>query len=428
MAEYEPNVFDNLLAQSLQLLENCLDIANIGEKDEYKLSAELFKLICPAIVVSKAQSLLQLSAPNGLVSLIQDEASVQLIVNTFNLKSIRCAANKSSFTDPELFADQLYDLETLEKTLIVCKYLVQQQRAHNLVKFISEKFDSNGTGHFISVLNGLFWRIVNRTILLKDKCLAPIGQPLITDELPLVVDSLVEVMFSWLLVEMSTDPSIPSLGSIVDSLMRLLCSNILEINFTARKTLLSLLKPPKKSSSVNATATPASRSSTTPGNKPKETLATPVGSMPPPPPPPSSQRNQQPRPRVDESVRFPSLNLLNENSIDLDEASNYEEEDEQAPLASNNNAELNDLQFLTIAPYVFNEEDEMLQFAMALSLNDQQASEVALQPPPPAPLPRGSLATSHPTPQQTNEPQSNTKPVAKKTKKEDEDGEETGLL
>ena len=235
-------------------------------REPHSISIELLSLICPPVVLYKAKSLLynSLSLPSlcssstSIVSLYnnyKDDALLSLISTTYKLKAIKDSIDyRLYFNDFEDYLDQIYDFETLQKTLIACKSLVQQQRANNLVKFINDKFNmaTNAQKHFISSLNGLFWRIINRSPFNN--------QPFSNSS---------------------------TLNLIVDCYLRLLCSDILEINFASRKVLLALIKPSKPS-------------------------------LPLPPPQPQLIVEQEQatiaEPRVDEMIiRFASLNNINNN-------------------------------------------------------------------------------------------------------------------
>lgn len=240
----EPRPFDRLLAQALELFENCTsggllevtsEMGSVLEASSKTMACELLSLICAPLVAHKAKSLLwsSLSQPSpstalALYNAYKDDALVNLLVATF--QPIRNS--------------DLYDLENLQKCLLVCKSLVQQQRAHNLVKFLTDKFGS--TDLFLIQLNALFWRVVNRCN--DNGQFSPIGCPNVSNLVPLI-ETLVETMHAFLLV----DPS--NYRAIVDAYLRLLCSNSLDINFCTRKTLLGLLKQPKKSASSGTATT-----------------------------------------------------------------------------------------------------------------------------------------------------------------------------
>ena len=183
------------MAQSLDALENCLVLLTSTKstdsdlqltlskslKDPHLLSIELLSLLCPPLVLFKAKSLLYntLSLPalsaysstssvTSLYNNYKDDALLTLVSNTFKLKQIRNSIDYRNYFDNfEDYLDQVYDFETFQKVLLVCKSLIQQRRAHNLVKFLSDKFNvaTNGQRHFIVALNSLFWRIVNRSSL-----------------------------------------------------------------------------------------------------------------------------------------------------------------------------------------------------------------------------------------------------------------------
>jgi hypothetical protein len=498
LLDYKISLFDQLLGQSLDILENCIilnddqsQIENIKSK-HYNISLELLSLICPPLISYKAKSLLfnilslplnntsqssssSSSSNTNITTLYNnyiDDALLNLLYKTFYIKN---TINDTIIINNNDYFDFLYDLETLEKTLLVCKSLIQQQRGNNLIKYLNDKFNiaSNGQKSFISALNSLFWRIIDRSFLQlnKNRVLGHIGCPKIKN-LNLIIENLIEIMHTYLIVEYSNIDNLEQskeqfsnsklLNQIVDSYMRLLCSNELEINFTARKCILQLLKPSKKaiSSSSNSsiavvTGSTLSTSTTKQNISNNQTkIKSNIPSLPPPPPP-----NQIPAVldenliestiRNDSNARFP---VINNDAMDVDNNNQYlnfeanntndtsrneiiedqEQEDEDLEIErpdenvnntqsvavnnnNNNNApegnainpnnNINDFQFFALAPYVFNEDDEMLQLAMALSLNEpqfQQNNQGMLPPPPlpptsqqqlqpPAPMPRSTL-------------------------------------
>ncbi len=585
--DYKLTAFDQLLGQSLDVLENCILLLNNSNEDQPQLaqsnsnkvgslvaysyqniSIDLLSLICPPLITFKAKSLLfnvlQLPSmsPNSTSSLINpassapptsiatlynnyvDDALLNLLAKTFDIKSI--SALMSNITASKDYLNFVYDLETLEKTLLICKSLIQQQRANNMVKYLNDKFNiaSNGQKHFLTALNSLFWSVVNRTHLQsnKNRLLNTIGTPEIKN-LHLLIENLIEIMTTYLMVELTSAETAGTkddffnskiLSIVVDCLMRLLCSNELEINFTSRKVLLHLLKPSKKTSASSGssgssitTILPTSQATSTSvsklgANSAVKTKQNTTSLPPPPPPPPSTQQqalfgqesaadlslhefsqqeavsSSSTTHQTDEAVHFPIINLTNNNNAfrnelielgglgegvmaselnlddinpagqdlnpetfeddasqlerggpigtDLDDENEEEEEDTVASAAaaiaaaivngsnasSNANLEnaaaavavlnqqqqnqndlnnLNDFQFFALPPYVFSEDDEMLQLAMALSLNEQQQQQpsVAASPAiaqPPAPMPRSStnLISSQQSTTETNTP------------------------
>lgn len=287
LIQYSPKPFDCLLGQSLDLLENCIVLlkdlpTDANEAFPYSISIDLLSLLCPPVITYKAKSLLYnsltLSPANketthnvpvsvGLAMLYNsynDDALLSLISNTFQLKSIKLSADQSSyFSSFSSYLDELYDLETLEKTLVVCKSLIQQQRAHNLIKYLNDKFNlaTNGQSHFITALNDLFWRVLNRHVLSANR----IGRPTDIPNLAAIIETLVEVMHTYLMVELTNVSEKQSLEQafsnstilniVFDCYMKLLCNDLLlDINFTTRKTLLSLLKVPSAAARSKAAA------------------------------------------------------------------------------------------------------------------------------------------------------------------------------
>jgi hypothetical protein len=106
-----------------------------------------------------------------------------LISSTFKLNLVKNSLDfYDSFTDFNDYLDSVYDIETLQKCMLVCKSLIQQQRANNMVKFLKEKFNmsNNGQKSFIISLNNLFWRIVNRSPL-NNTAMNSIGHPELTN-------------------------------------------------------------------------------------------------------------------------------------------------------------------------------------------------------------------------------------------------------
>ena len=200
-----------------------------------------------------------------------DDALLSLISNTFQLKSIKLCADLSTyFTSFNAYLDELYDLETLEKTLAVCKPLIQQHRANNLIKYLNDKFNmaTNGQRHFITALNDLFWRVINKQILSMDQ----IGKPAEIPNLVSIIENLVEVMHTYLMVELTAMTEKQSLDTFANSTilnivfecyMKLLCNDLLlDINFTTRKTLLHLLKLPSSSSKAKTVQVAAANNNT----------------------------------------------------------------------------------------------------------------------------------------------------------------------
>ncbi len=157
----------------------------------------MLSLISPPLVVYKAKSLLfnslscpiSLYQPSTLASIIslyndyKDDAMMTLISSTFKLNLVKNSLDfYDSFTDFNDYLDSVYDIETLQKCMLVCKSLIQQQRANNMVKFLKEKFNmsNNGQKSFIISLNNLFWRIVNRSPL-NNTAMNSIGHPELTN-------------------------------------------------------------------------------------------------------------------------------------------------------------------------------------------------------------------------------------------------------
>ena len=265
LVQYEPKAFDCLLGQSLDILENSIILLrNEANLFPYSISTSLLSLICPPVITFKAKSLLHNilwlsstttdSSPLGVAMLYNgynDDAVLSLVAATFQLKSLKISAGLSGyFSSFNSYLDQIYDLETLEKTLLVCKSLIQQQRANNLIKYLNDKFNvaTNGHKHFISALNNLFWRVINRSM----SSVRPIGQPEISN-LDMIIESLVEVMHYYLLVELTiagennleTFAHSKVVNLVVECYMKLLCNDLsLDISFGTRRTLLALLKSP----------------------------------------------------------------------------------------------------------------------------------------------------------------------------------------
>ena len=265
LVQYEPKAFDCLLGQSLDILENSIILLrNEANLFPYSISTSLLSLICPPVITFKAKSLLHNilwlssttadSSPLSVAMLYNgynDDAVLSLVAATFQLKSLKISAGLSGyFSSLNSYLDQIYDLETLEKTLLVCKSLIQQQRANNLIKYLNDKFNvaTNGHKHFISALNSLFWRVINRSM----SSVRPIGQPEISN-LNMIIESLVEVMHYYLLVELTmagennleTFAHSKVVNLVVECYMKLLCNDLsLDISFGTRKILLALLKSP----------------------------------------------------------------------------------------------------------------------------------------------------------------------------------------
>lgn len=239
----DPKPFDRLLAQSLDLFESCTTLvetdeaANIIETSSKSISCELLSLLSAPLVSHKAKSLLW--------TLLQPQPSPTVALTLYNAYKDDALVTLLAASFKPIRLGHLYDIENLQKCLLVCKSLVQQQRAHNLVKFLTDKFES--TDSFVINLNGLFWCVVNKCSQANGQ-LSAIGCATVSNLAPLI-EALIETMHSFLLVDSANN------RVIVDAYLRLLCSDSLEINFCARKTLLALLKQPKKSGSSGTATT-----------------------------------------------------------------------------------------------------------------------------------------------------------------------------
>ncbi len=258
LGQYKPKAFDCLLGQSLEVLEDCVvlleDSGQVSGTVDLSISSDLLSLLCPPIITFKAKSLMyniltysslktnEPGAVNLLTSITPlynnytDDALLTLISATFNTSTLEHSLSLSPhFKTLSSYLDTLYDTETLERTLFICIGLIRQNRAQNLVKFLSEKFNRRAC-HFLTLLNDLFWRCVSTKADHK------------MSSLSLVVEALVEVMHTFLLVEITTRPESFSNSStlkiVVEAYMKLLCNDlILDINFSTRRCLLNLLKP-----------------------------------------------------------------------------------------------------------------------------------------------------------------------------------------
>jgi hypothetical protein len=368
--QLQPKPFDLLLAQSLDVVENCIYLVNSSTSQEGSSSSslqllpknvcvELMSLICPPLVLFKAKTLLfniltmnksnedLFSFNSSLYLDLKDESLISLIFQTFqssqtgNEPILKVVSTYNSKID---YLDEIYDLEVLQKVLLICKSLIHQQRSVALVKFLTLKFShiQDKPFYFIKSLNALFWRLTKRyfvassspTSAMNAQYLLKVGIPFYS-QLPLIVESLVEVMHSFLLLNNNDEKIESDCGVIVDIIvdfyMKLLCANYLDISFTTRRILLQLLKPIKKSSSLPQTG-------------PTRTTTTTTTNLPPPPPIPSEV---SPNDSSTLQLQQPIINELNS---------------------------------------MINEEDEMLQLAMTLSLNEQkqqqqQASDSTKIPP-----------------------------------------------
>lgn len=253
----EPKPFDRLMAQSLDLYESCLNLASESSSEQSSamveassrtISCDLLSLISAPLVSHKAKSLLWSSLQ------AQQQPSPTTALSLYNAYKDDALVNLLSVSFRPIRLGHLYDLENLQKCLLVCKSLIQQQRAHNLVKYLNDKF--NSTDSFLVNLNALFWRVANRHCL-PAQSLSCIGDPNLAN-LSSIIETLIETMHAFLLVD-STNNRV-----IIDSYLRLLCSDSLDVNFCARKTLLALLKQPKKSASTVATTTTVPAATPTP--------------------------------------------------------------------------------------------------------------------------------------------------------------------
>jgi hypothetical protein len=184
----EPKPFDRLLAQSLDLYENCLSLipltnaqnepsqnvtitenthetnTNVTNKT-LTISCDLLSHICAPIVSLKAKSLLLSAIQTMNVTSSTSSSSMNNLATLalYNSHKDNSLLNLISTTFRPRNAEILYDYENLQKCLVVCKSLIQQQRAHNLVKFLTDKFGTSDG--FIGALNALFWRVINRCSL-----------------------------------------------------------------------------------------------------------------------------------------------------------------------------------------------------------------------------------------------------------------------
>ncbi len=406
-----------------------------------------------------------------LYNAYKDEALLTLVLRTFKInvpKSVKL---------PLEYFDQIYDYEQLQRVLLICGSLIHEQRAHNMARFAAD----NKT--FVIALNSLFWRCVNRC---SQSPILSIGECQQTN-LTACVETLIECMHSLLLVEVSVGGTqaqlasyfgnLPLVNLIIGCYMKLICSTHLHINFTSRKTLLHLLKhhhqsnllpqpqphpiqdASKKSIFSPSTLNNAAKSSSAAKPASRSSKATPTL---------QNQASSASR-SVDEAVNFSGLssNAGNNTYEDLDlrpdgesdilvgydgQAVNLIEDSEPpsnaleenvteftpaaisaaiaavvAPSASNHpesaNAAQPQQQFMSLAPFSVDQEDEMLQLAMALSLNEANAAAAnSANPPPPPVFPRQTLpassntSNSKPNVASSTTPKSNTQT----TKKEQE--------
>jgi hypothetical protein len=449
---YEPKLFDKLLGQSLHLAEHCLLLGsenspstdNEDSSEPHTVSTKLLSLVCPPLVLYKAKSLLLNSLAlssalfnnnnnnnnnNSMLTTIlplynayKDEALLTLVLRTFKLPNIpRSLITTVKIND---YFDQVYDYEQLQRVLLVCGSLIHEQRAHNMARFAADN------KLFVTALNTLFWRCVNRVDSSSSSSapntLSSIGQCQLV-HLGACVETLVECMHALLLVEASTTNNtvqlagyfgnLPLVNIIIACYMKLVCSTNLHINFTARKTLLNLLKHQHQQSSVTTataqivhheSASPAKKSIFTPatlnvtGSKSSAKSATTS----------KQQQQQQPKPQgasgtssraVDESVAFTGLSSSGASPENMDTENNENGQQDLVEPAQNEASAAAGVvappppaaqQFMSLAPFSFNEEDEMLQLAMALSLNEANAAAAAAQQPPPPVLPRQTVSSS----------------------------------
>lgn len=456
LIQYKPKPFDCLLGQSLDLLENCIVLlknlpTDANEAFPHSISIDLLSLLCPPVITYKAKSLLYnsltLSSPSkeniqkeqqqnvpvtmGLAMLYNsynDDALLSLISNTFQLKSIKLPADQSRYFNTfNSYLDELYDLETLEKTLVVCKSLIQQQRAHNLIKYLNDKFNmaTNGQSHFITALNDLFWRVLNRHVL----SLNQIGQPTEIPNLAAIIETLVEVMHTYLMVELTNVNEKQSsleafsnstiLNIVFDCYMKLLCNDLLlDINFTARKTLLLLLKVPSASARSKATmalmaaASAAANKGTpmivkpVPGkfklNAPMAQSSLTISELTNEPVAISSnQVIPIQRQQVDETVQFPigTSAFTNQAAVGGEVAVPADAEMMTDESANNNFAPVvpeNQQDGEHMAQDLYNEDEEILQLAMALSLKEAEAAAAQAAKQDQTPIPNPTETASLP--------------------------------
>ena len=397
---YQPKLFDRLLGQTLHLAGNCLVLLHAkpdgGYSDEstYKVSTQLLSLLCPPIVNYKAKSLLLSALASSsssssssssfpditsflpLYNAYKDEAILTLVSATF--KEVAEDKNENNY-----YLDQIYDFEQLQRVLLVCGSLVHAQRAHNLSRFATTTTgDTTNTRTFVLALNSLFWRCVSRS---GCNATPSIGECQHTPPLQsLCIEALIDCMHALLLVETTTSftPDLaeyirnsPLVNCVFGCYIRLVCSPFIHINFFARKILLNLLKPQPLSLSKPPTQSVVKKST----NETKKSSSSSSSSI--------MTSKFKSKSSVDETVQF----------VQNSEAALGHEDTEPATTPST-------LQFMSIAPYSLNEEDEMLQLAMALSLNESSQSTQSNQPPPVLPrqtftdsavkLPKQKLGTS----------------------------------
>jgi hypothetical protein len=198
-------------------------------------------------------------------------------------------------------------------------------------------------------------------------------------------------MHAFLLVElttMSTNNSITdntlnsfsnstSFNLIFECYIKLLCSDILDINLITRKCLLQSLKPPKKSNGISSNISPFPITSKSANNTKTKTTIAPIAQS-----------------RAEATVTFNSAvqqrNSINQTTNNTDLKENEEKEANETIVIKedidetvvNSNVAAAISSDTVLASNVVNEEDDMVQLAMALSLNEQQI------PVAPQPLPR----------------------------------------
>lgn len=210
--------FDKLLSHSLDILEDCLIYTDSNENDRktaFNTSIKLLSLMTPAVVSIKAKSLLYSMSPNRDKVFSQiDETKLNFIV----------AALNSDFS--------LFDFESFQKVILICRSILFE-RSLFMVKFLNDSFKSST--HFIAKLNDLFWLLFNQL-----DHHSSIGHPLINDGIEIIIESLIEIMHAYSLIDSEC------VSLVADYYIQLLVCNETDITFTAKRVLLQLLKPRKK--------------------------------------------------------------------------------------------------------------------------------------------------------------------------------------
>ena len=325
--------YDRLLANCLNIQEGCLMLNMMINEEPQQLrdaSVKFLKLMCPPVVSSKAKKLLYslVSAAKTPFKQVyfnqKDEAQMTLI-----LESLRQAKE-----DKE--EENLFDWESYQKVLLIC-HSILAVRPLSLIKFFNENFTKIDSQHFLAKLNEIFWNLFDRKP--QSVFLTSIGNPQVQN-IELIIEILIEIMHSYAYYDMN---NVECIKLITDCLIKFLLCEDIDVSFTAKKVILQLLKPKRKKPPPPMLFT-------------NIVMESPLLVVPQPPPPPTLPKPVEQQQQavyqvpVDEEIILPLENLLLENAI-----AHAGDDDEYQ------------MQYLPDEV----DEEEMIQIAMALSMNEQ---------------------------------------------------------